>query len=184
MMKKGKFILSQNSKGVTLLIMKVNLILVALAMSLFIVNCNLPKNEADKTEEIVSVEQIVDVKSIAGKPLSEVEEILGSYTSKEETKVSGVGCKDNICDKYFYKDGEIEIVFINGLADWITIYKVDHLTRNKNLIQALGIEQKEPTIKAKGRLAWENIEGIKSISIFNDLDGKIQYIYIQSNTVL
>jgi len=162
--------------------MKINLITLGIALSLLTVNCNISEKETEKTKEILSVEKIVDINSIAGKTLKEVEKVLGLNTSKEETKISGVGCKNDMCDKYYFKEGKIEIVFIKGLADWITIYEVSHLTIHENLIQTLGIEQKEPTIKAKGRLAWENIEGIKSISIFNDLTGKVRYIYIQTNT--
>ena len=44
------------------------------------------------------------------------------------------------------------------------------------------IPQTKPSIEAKGRLAWKNIDGIKIISIFNDLKGKVTFIYIQTNT--
>lgn len=57
---------------------------------------------------------------IAGKNLSEVESYLGKFTKAEKVNPSGVSCP---CHKYYFKGDEVEIVFINDKADWITISK-------------------------------------------------------------
>lgn len=55
---------------------------------------------------------------IAGKTQSQIAKLYGKPTSAETVKPSRTPCP---CPKRIYKGGEIEIVFINGKADWITI---------------------------------------------------------------
>ena len=64
----------------------------------------------------------VSVPDIAGKKPQEITKILGDPTAKETVNPSGTPCP---CDKLTYKNGQIEIVFIKGRADWITIHGID-----------------------------------------------------------
>lgn len=64
-----------------------------------------------------SSEPSIKVSDIAGKNPLEVKKILGSPISKETVSPSGTPCP---CDKNIYKDGEVEVVFMNEKADWIT----------------------------------------------------------------
>ena len=61
---------------------------------------------------------IVNIDEIAGKTPSEVKLILGEPSKKEISNPSGTPCP---CDKYDYLKGLIEIIYMNGTADWITI---------------------------------------------------------------
>ena len=58
------------------------------------------------------------VADIAGKTPEEVTQILGSPTSTEIVVPSRTPCP---CTKNDYQNSMIEIVFIEGKADWITI---------------------------------------------------------------
>lgn len=60
----------------------------------------------------------VEVPSIAGKNKKEIEMILGKPNKKEKVTPSKTPCP---CDKYYYINNLVEIVFINGVADWITV---------------------------------------------------------------
>jgi hypothetical protein len=55
---------------------------------------------------------IVEIKRIAGKPEAEVSKALGP-SAKCETIKQGKRCA--------YRDGQVEVVFIGGKADWMTI---------------------------------------------------------------
>lgn len=58
------------------------------------------------------------ISDIAGNTPDVVAKVLGSPTSTETVNPSRTPCP---CEKQIYKNGEIEIVFIEGRADWITI---------------------------------------------------------------
>jgi hypothetical protein len=62
--------------------------------------------------------QIVDVDLLASKSEPEILKILGSPQKSETVNPSKTPCP---CPKNYYSDGVIEIVFINGKADWITV---------------------------------------------------------------
>lgn len=61
---------------------------------------------------------VVNVDNLAGKSKGEIEKILGQPNYKEKVNPSKTPCP---CDKYNYLNDLVEIVFINGKADWITI---------------------------------------------------------------
>jgi len=64
---------------------------------------------------------IVNVDNLARKSKDAIERLLGKPNETEKVSPSNTPCP---CDKYFYLEGLIEIVFINGQADWITINNV------------------------------------------------------------
>lgn len=125
-----------------------------------------------------SIEAIIDIKSIVGKNQSEVEKILGTAEKTEKLIVNGQSW-----DKVYYQYGEIEIVYINDNADWITIYMSSEYKMNKSVIQLLGLAYKKPSYyNPESAIRWEYYEGIKDISFFPDLDGNIHFIYIKAFT--
>ena len=77
-----------------------------------------------------------DAEEIAGKSPEEVASVLGEPTRTEQVNPSSTPCP---CDKLFYKGGELEIVYINGIADWITINLPPHMVRSDG--QFLSIDQ-------------------------------------------
>lgn len=72
------------------------------------------QNKEDRIRRIYYVE----IPSIAGKNKKEIEMILGKPNKKEKVNPSKTPCP---CDKYYYINNLVEIVFINGVADWITV---------------------------------------------------------------
>lgn len=61
----------------------------------------------------------IDISKIAGKTPTEVESILGRQTKSELYKLlKESNCQ---CEKYYYLDGKVSIVYLDGKADWITI---------------------------------------------------------------
>jgi len=88
---------------------------------------NAPQKEVSASEseipkkeilELFNIENNLIIDSIMGKKPMEVEALLGNPLSKEKINPRNTPCP---CDKMIYDNGNIEIVFINGVADWITI---------------------------------------------------------------
>lgn len=61
---------------------------------------------------------VVDIDKIAGKTPSEVKSVLGEPEKKEKSNPSGTPCP---CDKCYYLNELVEIIYMNGKADWITV---------------------------------------------------------------
>lgn len=72
----------------------------------------------DEFKKEASKRYVFVVDTIAGKSEKEIEVFLGKPNKKEEVSPSGLPCS---CNKYTYIYGLIEIVYINGKSDWITI---------------------------------------------------------------
>ena len=79
---------------------------------------------------IASAAPIVNVLKLAGKSQAEVAAYIGKETSCEITKYG---------EKCYYKTGEMEIIFINGKADWITVESMDNEPFSKSALSALGL---------------------------------------------
>ncbi len=130
-----------------------------------------------------SSDVIVNLSEIVGKPLSEVEKLLGKANKIEKAKPSGTPCKENPCDKAFFDSEKIEILFINGKADWITINDVSKYPLDENNIKLLGYPKSSPSFSNPSTvIRWSNVDGIKEIDFFNNGSGKIEYIYVKVKT--
>lgn len=119
-------------------------------------------------------EQIVSIKDIAAKSLTEVEEVLGQSEKVEEVK--GYPCEYIECQRAYFQNGKYEIIFKKGKANRITIYQVPDLTSNKNAITSLGLLESDPDFSNPSLvIRWKYTEGIDEISFFPD------YILIDVN---
>lgn len=58
------------------------------------------------------------VSDIAGKSQSEVEQVLGKPLTSQKVDINRQGCP---CEKLTYKYGQVEVIYIKGKSDWITI---------------------------------------------------------------
>ena len=103
---------------------------------------NIPQNPpAEQTvvqQTEPSVEALFDIPKIAGKTENEVEALLGEpvFCAKPEATLN---CA--------FKENEIEIVFIDGKADWITVYST---FRNPSYRQKLEGKTKTEVLKLLG----------------------------------
>jgi hypothetical protein len=70
------------------------------------------------SQEEATQENRFDVGRMAGKSKEELTKYLGEPDSEEKVTVKG-SIPD--CDKVMYIEGMIEVIFINGKADWIKI---------------------------------------------------------------
>lgn len=111
-------------KAVTLyLILTVVDILLLIILASFLPQTQITKSSAPSTQ---NSEVTVKISEIAGKTPPQITQMSGSPTSTKTVNPSRTPCP---CSKYTYSNGAIEIVFIEGVADWITVnlpaYQVD-----------------------------------------------------------
>jgi len=67
---------------------------------------------------LFQTQQTVDLLKVAGKPRGEVEAVVGKPTHIEYYTPKGLtNCQ---CEKVFYLEDNISIVYYQGKADWIT----------------------------------------------------------------
>lgn len=119
---------------------------------------------------------LLDIRGIAAHAELETHPHLGKPTDTGSVKINGKNYP-----KFTYKDGSVEIVYINGKADWITI-TLKNGTFNKTALGIIGLPIADPTFSSPNVLRWENYEGIRDLSLFSKPDGTIDYFYIKTIT--
>lgn len=118
---------------------------------------------------------LVNVHSIAGKERGDVDTLLGAPAACENLQRYGYKCT--------YTKFELEIVFINEKADWITYNALQGIKYSPEGLKALGLEFQEPTNQTPDAIQWRSIPGFKLVSFFpkggsDDTD----YIYVKVTT--
>jgi len=114
----------------------------------------------------------IDIPKIAGKSQSVVEKLLGKPTYCEKSKY-GVKC--------YYSQGDTEIIFIKGKADWITVNEMGDAKYNKKSLALLGLPVKNPSFSNKHVMRWNNLQGLHEVYLF-PAGNKIFYAYIKVKT--
>ncbi len=124
------------------------------------------------TSLLATAAPVLDVQTIAGKAPADVTKVLGKPAQEEKTKYG---------PKLSYSDSKIEVVFINGKADWITISGMSSVPFDANAIEALGLKPAAPTFTSAFVIRWEPHAIYNSVSVFA-LNGKVDYAYIKVAT--
>jgi len=115
---------------------------------------------------------LIDVMSIVGKTQVQIADILGTPTGCSKSKYG---------QKCSYAKAEIEIVFIKGKADWITIEGIDNVPFNSDALKSLGLSAKTPIFSNNFTMKWVLIQGLKEVTIFKGAKNS-DYAYIKSFT--
>lgn len=124
------------------------------------------------TNALASHASEVNVLHLAGKSQAQVNNELKS-SSKCKSNKYGVSC--------IYSEGKIEIVFIAGKADWITINDLEAIPYDDAALSKLGFSAAKPSFKSTNVIRWTNTNGFREISIFKGRTG-VDYAYIKVAT--
>ena len=124
------------------------------------------------------VKLIVDVPTIVGKSQDDVKAILGEPSNCETVNPSRVGPSP----KCLYKGEAIEVVFIAGKADWITINALSKLDFSPAVLGMFGFSQTTPTFRNDNVMRWTNLPGLHEVSLFPGQGGKSDYLYVKAVT--
>lgn len=116
---------------------------------------------------------ILDVQAIAGKSQEEVEKILGEPSGSEETKRGS---------KKFYRDETVEIVFIEGKADWITIKTGEiPVPFSVSAIESIGLESRGTDFRSAEEIRWGKNVDFVAVSAFGSEEG-VSWFYVKVKT--
>jgi len=149
------------------------IILIAIFLKFFVFK------EADENATVV-VE--MDLEKVAMRNQQEVEAVLGK--GKLDSYYSDVKANCEKCPKMTYKEGKIEIVFIDEIADRITINKLSEFEfEDRVILGLLGLKDHiKPAIDNGDLKQWDNYQKYSQIAAF-EKDGKIEYILVKSRTL-
>ena len=121
---------------------------------------------------------VVDIPSIANKTEAEVATVLGQPTGQDTIRNNG-----KRYPKRIYRNGDIDIVFVDGRADWITVFGQGRLPYGTGVLAALGLPYRTPTFEnPPAVIRWSNIRGIHEVSVFPGKNGRAYYAYVLINT--
>lgn len=112
----------------------------------------------------------MDVPALASKPASVVAQQLGEPLSCEAIK-QGEKCE--------YRD-KTEVVFINGLADWITVNA--QLPYSAEALPLLGFKRVESSFSNENTMRWSGEQGTLLIQLDPAGGGKAAYAYVKVRT--
>jgi hypothetical protein len=120
---------------------------------------------------------IVDIPALAGKSPSAVGSILGPPTKSETITNNG-----KPLPKKYYRQNQLEIVFVNGKADWFTVYGLEAVPFDASALTCLGFPDMRPDLVSGAVLRWEGLDGIGEVSVFPKENGGITYAYVLVTT--
>jgi hypothetical protein len=121
---------------------------------------------------------ILDLKEISGRSFNQITPILGK-PDREPVKPSNLPVDISQSKKYCFKDRRIEIVFIDGIADWITIND-PAIPFEASSLQELGLDIEPPSFKTHYIMRWKNLNPFTEITFFSRADNVVDYILVKS----
>ena len=129
-------------------------------------------------EESKPIPALIQIKEVSGRTESDVAKILGKGKFEEKWKNERAGC--TVCPKYSYQDGKYEVIFINDVADRITVNNLDNYDyKDKIIMGLLGLSDTTPTTQTNLVKRWNSYEGFREIMAFNK-NGKVDYVVVLS----
>ena len=124
-------------------------------------------------------ENILNIRDIAGQTQEDIATILGHQSQLDAETAARSGCPT--CQKYAYQDGLVRIVYINDMADWLTITPRTPVAA-VHTPSLLGLPAATPDYADDKVLRWNRYEGIREISAYRKTDGTVDYIYMKVTT--
>lgn len=128
----------------------------------------------------------IDLPAIIGLDQGAADAKLGASTGCESVSPSRVG-KSPRCS---YRDGNVEVVYIKGKADWITVYGTDTRAPASALdvsfdaasLAQLGLSG-TPTASSPIGVFWKgSVTGVREVTMFGQQGGKVSYFYVKAFT--
>ena len=117
---------------------------------------------------------LFDVREIVLKPRKQVELFTGAALGDCENNKNGLSC-------HYEKDGSIiDVVYINGVADWITITnpKFEQL----DVPYQLGMDYEKSTSMTDAVIEYNGKFGFQSLTVFKS-GAAVDYVYIKAKTL-
>jgi hypothetical protein len=123
----------------------------------------------------------LDLPKIAFRNMQEVEAVLGKGKLDSYYRDEVAGCEK--CPKMLYREGKVEIIFINEIADRIQLNKLsDYDFEDRVILGILNLKENiAPKVDDDKVKRWDNYEKFTQISAFSS-GNDIEYILIKAKT--
>lgn len=124
----------------------------------------------------------MDLEQVAFRNQEEIEAILGK--GKLDSYYSDAEANCEKCPKMIYRDGKIEIIFINEMADRITIKNLSEFDfENRVVLGLLGLKDNiKPVVDNDNLKQWDHYQKYSQVAAFGK-NGKVDYILVKSKTL-
>jgi hypothetical protein len=114
----------------------------------------------------------LNVPLLARKTTAEVERILG-----KPSKCAGLQLNGQV--RNIYRNGAIEIVFVEGKASWIKLFDTRDLVFGIDALPKLGLPPVKPTyVNRKHVMSWGNVANLKEVSLYSNGHSGVSYVLI------
>jgi hypothetical protein len=135
----------------------------------------------DEHDENAPVTVELDLTQVALRNQQEVEAILGKGKLDSYFKNEKAGCEK--CPKMIYRDGKVEITYINDIADQIVLKDLsDFEFENRVILGLLNLKENiAPNVDEDGVKRWNNYQKYSQIAAFSR-NGHIDYILVKCKT--
>jgi hypothetical protein len=135
----------------------------------------------DEHDENAAVTVELDLPQVALRNQQEVAAILDKGKLESYYKDEKANCEK--CPRVTYRDGKVEIIYINDIADQIRLNNLsDFAFENRTILGLLNLSENiAPNIDEDGVKRWDNYQKYSQIAAFSK-NGRIDYILIKSKT--
>ncbi|HEV7349264.1 hypothetical protein [Telluribacter sp.] len=149
----------------------------ALTLCILTSSCHSQPASSEERGQTPVITPIIDIKEIANQTQEDLEHIIGLTSSFQPLNSEELAvCKN--CQKYIYKNGLVRIVYINDMADWITVNPPDS-TPVQHALPLLGLPATPPDTKSDSLSRWKGLHGLREINVFTRPDRTIDYMLVK-----
>lgn len=146
-----------------------------LFFSLITLSCGSAPSRPHTSSTTSSPTVLMNIRDIANQTQEDIATILGPQSSLDPAAAARSGCPN--CQKYSYQDGKIEIIYINDMADWITIFPPQGTSPRQTLIM-LGLPDASPNATTPTLWRWNQTPGIREIQARLNAEGTVESVYV------
>ena len=124
-------------------------------------------------QEMKGTSETIPVPALAGASEADAARQLGQASRCEPSKYGR---------KCFYMGDAVQIMFIDGAADWFTVTPQKAAYSPSSLDQ-LGIPQGQAPAFSNGQvIRWTGLVGLREVSVYPDGSGGVRYFYIKAKS--
>ncbi len=114
---------------------------------------------------------VLNVPLLARRTRDEVARVLGTPADSSESRRSRH-------QTLSYQNGDVLVVFVDGKVEWIKVTRPTGLMFSKDALTRLGLPPKRPTWIEKDAMSWDNIHGVREVTVRSNGAGGVSSVLI------
>ena len=114
---------------------------------------------------------VLNVPLLARRTRDEVARVLGTPADSSESRRSRH-------QTLSYHNGDVLVVFVDGKVEWIKVTRAKGLMFSTEVLTRLGLPPKRPTWIEKDAMSWDNIHGVREVTVRSNGAGGVSSVLI------